>query len=331
NAIPATNKIAVNITFPFVVLVVVVSPDRRDHYYSEKEYPKIFYFLFLLCGNRYHAALSLNHKHGQGFMEFAYILSGLLVGFLVGLTGVGGGSLMTPLLVFLFGFAPTTAVGTDLLFASITKAGGVAVHHGKHRSVDWKIVRHLAMGSLPSALAVIFSLEYFAIPKDTIASVMAIALGFALILTALALLFRNRLMKASLESDSRNPARFGRWQTPATILVGVVLGVLVTLSSIGAGALGTVALFYLYPRLSTVRIVGTDLAHAIPLTAVAGLGHLHMGNVDFGLLGSLLVGSLPGIYVGSHLSARIPEYILRPALASVLMLIGVKFVWPVLA
>ncbi|WP_045226471.1 sulfite exporter TauE/SafE family protein [Methyloterricola oryzae] len=264
-------------------------------------------------------------------MDLAYIVSGLAVGLLVGLTGVGGGSLMTPLLVFLFGFAPTTAVGTDLLFASITKAGGVAVHHGTHGSVDWKIVRRLAYGSLPAALGVIFCLEYFDIPKATITSVITVALGVALILTAIALIFRNRLMKPSQHGDNQPVGRFERWQTPVTVLTGVLLGILVTLSSIGAGALGTVALFYLYPRLPTVRIVGTDLAHAIPLTAVAGLGHLHMGNVDFVLLGSLLVGSLPGIYVGSHLSARVPEHVLRPALASVLMLIGVKFVWPVLA
>lgn len=260
-------------------------------------------------------------------MTFAYIVSGLSVGLLVGLTGVGGGSLMTPLLVFLFGFAPNTAVGTDLLFASITKTGGVTVHHRNHRSVDWKIVGQLAMGSLPAALAVVFSLEYLDIPKSTISAIITHALGIALILTAFALFFRNRLMKAALESDSHQPGRFVRWQTPATILTGLLLGTLVTLSSIGAGALGTVALFYLYPRLPTVRIVGTDLAHAIPLTAVAGLGHLHMGNVDLALLGSLLIGSLPGIYVGSHLSAKVPEYYLRPFLASVLMLIGLKFVW----
>lgn len=264
-------------------------------------------------------------------MELAYIVSGLSVGFLVGLTGVGGGSLMTPLLVFLFGFAPNTAVGTDLLFASITKSGGVAVHHGNHGSVDWKIVGHLSLGSLPAALAVIFCLEYFDIPKSTVSTVITYALGVALILTGLALFFRNRLIKASLETDSHHPGRFLRWQAPATVLTGLMLGCLVTLSSIGAGALGTVALFYLYPRLPTIRIVGTDLAHAIPLTAVAGLGHMHMGNVDFALLGSLLVGSLPGIWIGSHLSAKIPEYVLRPTLASILMMIGVKFVWPLAA
>jgi uncharacterized membrane protein YfcA len=264
-------------------------------------------------------------------MGIAYIVSGLSVGFLVGLTGVGGGSLMTPLLVFLFGFAPTTAVGTDLLFASITKAGGVIVHHKNHGSVDWRIVRHLATGSIPAAIGVIWLLEYLDIEKSTISSVVTVALGIALILTAIALLFRNKLIKASLEADSHHPGRFDHWQTPATIFTGFVLGVLVTLSSIGAGALGTVALFYLYPRLTTIRIVGTDLAHAIPLTAVAGLGHLHMGNVDFNLLGSLLIGSIPGIWLGSMLSARVPERVLRPILASLLMVIGMKFVWPAIA
>jgi hypothetical protein len=264
-------------------------------------------------------------------MDFAYIVSGLSVGLLVGLTGVGGGSLMTPLLVFLFGFAPTTAVGTDLLFAAITKGGGVAVHHRNHGSVEWRIVRLLCMGSLPAAVAVILALEFLDIPRKTLASVMGNALGVALILTAFALFFRNRLKRAGLETDSHDPGRFHRFQAPATVLAGLVLGVLVTLSSVGAGALGTVALFFLYPRLPALRIVGTDLAHAIPLTAIAGLGHLHLGNVDFLLLGSLLIGSLPGIWVGSHLSAKIPEYVLRPLLASVLMLIGVKFVWPMLA
>lgn len=264
-------------------------------------------------------------------MDYAYIVSGLSVGLLVGLTGVGGGSLMTPLLVFLFGFAPTTAVGTDLLFAAITKSGGVAVHHRNHGSVEWKIVGLMCLGSLPAAVAVIFGLEYFDIPKKTIAAVMSNALGVALILTALALFFRNRLRKPVGPTDEHDPGRFHHLQAPTTIMVGLVLGVLVTLSSVGAGALGTVALFFLYPRLPTLRVVGTDLAHAIPLTAVAGLGHLHMGNVDFALLGSLLIGSLPGIWVGSHLSAKIPEYFLRPLLASVLMLIGVKFVWPMFA
>jgi uncharacterized membrane protein YfcA len=263
----------------------------------------------------------------HNLINFQYIVSGMLVGALVGITGVGGGSLMTPLIVFLFGFPASTAVGTDLLFASITKGGGVLVHHRNHQSVEWKIVAWLALGSLPSALVVLGLLEHFGSRNPEVTKIINFSLGTALILTALSLFFRHRLMKAGQETESHAPARFAHLQVPLTVTLGIVLGSLVTLSSVGAGALGTVALLFLYPRLPTLKIVGTDLAHAIPLTAVAGLGHLHMGNVNFMLLGSLLIGSLPGIYVGSHLSAKIPERILRPVLASVLMLIGLKFVW----
>ena len=259
-------------------------------------------------------------------MDMGYIISGMSVGVLVGLTGVGGGSLMTPLLVFLFGFAPTTAVGTDLLFAAITKSGGVLVHHRKHRSVEWKIVLQLALGSLPAAALVLYLLQNVVKKDEAITAAITTTLGVALILTAAALILRGRLAKKSPVLRKTHGERFGRWQAPLTVLVGLVLGVLVTLSSVGAGALGTVALLFLYPRLATVRIVGTDLAHAIPLTAVAGLGHWYMGNVDFTLLGSLLIGSLPGIYVGSHLSGKIPERIMRPILATLLLIVGLKFV-----
>jgi uncharacterized membrane protein YfcA len=267
-------------------------------------------------------------------MNLAYTVSGFTVGLLVGVTGVGGGSLMTPLLVFLFGFNPAVAVGTDLLFAAITKTGGVWVHHGKHGSVDWKIVGWLALGSLPFAVGTLFVLKYFmAIGKETTGTI-TFTLGIALVLTACALFVRSVLLNraAKLEpiddehSNPQNAARFKHLQIPATVLIGAVLGVLVTLSSVGAGALGTVALLFLYPRMTTLKIVGTDLAHAIPLTAVAGIGHLSLGNVDLVLLGSLLIGSLPGIWLGSHLSAKIPERFLRPVLASILMLIGFKFI-----
>jgi uncharacterized protein len=263
--------------------------------------------------------------------DLAQIISGLLVGFLVGLTGVGGGSLMTPILVFIFGYAPKAAVGTDLLFAAITKSGGVFVHHGKHRSVEWRIVLKLCLGSIPAALLVIYLLENVFTKEEAVTAAITFSLGVALIFTSLALFVRNRLIARRKQDETAverltHRERFGRWQGLLTTLVGLVLGVLVTLSSVGAGALGTIALIFLYPRLATVRIVGTDLAHAIPLTAVAGLGHLHMGNVDLGLLGSLLMGSLPGIYLGSHLSAKIPEKVLRPILATLLMVIGVKFV-----
>jgi len=267
-------------------------------------------------------------------MNLAYTISGFTVGLLVGVTGVGGGSLMTPLLVFLFGFNPAVAVGTDLLFAAITKTSGVWVHHGKHGSVDWKIVGWLALGSLPFAVITLFVLKHLmTIGKETTGAI-TFTLGIALVLTACALFVRTVLLNRATKlkpiddehSNPENAARFKHLQIPATILIGAVLGVLVTLSSVGAGALGTVALLFLYPRMTTLKIVGTDLAHAIPLTAVAGIGHLSLGNVDVVLLGSLLIGSLPGIWVGSHLSAKIPERFLRPVLASILMLIGLKFV-----
>lgn len=259
-------------------------------------------------------------------MDIGFIISGFLVGMLVGITGVGGGSLMTPLLVFLFGFKPVVAVGTDLLFAAITKTGGVFVHHGRHKSVDWRIVSLLAAGSLPASVATLFVLNHYAKIGKEITHVITFSLGIALILTALALIFRSKLQKVGKSSEEHVPGRFHHLQAPATVLTGLILGALVTLSSVGAGALGTVALLFLYPRLSTLKIVGTDLAHAIPLTAVAGFGHWQLGHVDFTLLGSLLVGSLPGIWIGSHISAKIPEKVLRPVLAGVLMLIGFKFV-----
>lgn len=259
-------------------------------------------------------------------MDIGYIFSGLLVGLLVGITGVGGGSLMTPLLVFLFSFKPAVAVGTDLLFAAITKTGGVWVHHGSHKSVEWRIVGLLSLGSLPASLCTIMVLRHFAAIGKEITHVITFTLGIALILTALALIFRSRLQKVGLETQSHEPSRFAHLQAPATVAIGLILGVLVTMSSVGAGALGTVALLFLYPRMHTLKIVGTDLAHAIPLTTLAGIGHLSMGNVNFALLGSLLLGSMPGIWIGSHLSAKIPEKVLRPILATVLMLIGFKFV-----
>ncbi|WFP49344.1 sulfite exporter TauE/SafE family protein [Methylomonas sp. EFPC3] len=267
-------------------------------------------------------------------MNLMYTLSGFAVGLLVGITGVGGGSLMTPLLVFLFGFKPAVAVGTDLLYASITKTAGVFVHHGKHGSVDWKIVGWLGLGSLPFAGATLYVLKnLMAVGKETTGAI-TFTLGVALLLTACALLVRSLLLRKAAKqqidddhSTQENSGRFSpRWEKIATVLTGAVLGVLVTLSSVGAGALGTVALLFLYPRMSTLKVVGTDLAHAIPLTAVAGLGHLSLGNFDLDLLISLLLGSVPGIWIGSHLSAKIPEHVLRPVLATLLLVIGTKFV-----
>lgn len=259
-------------------------------------------------------------------MELGYTLSGLLVGFLVGLTGVGGGSLMTPLLVFLFNIPPVKAVGTDLLFASITKAGGIWVH-GKLGNIDWRIVGLLSAGSLPAAVLTIQLLQHIGENHDINAlnKLVTTTLGFALILTSLALLFKRNIQQWGKRVKGKVPGAM-RWRPAVTVLGGAILGTLVSMTSVGAGALGVAALFFLYPALATTRIVGTDIAHAVPLTAVAGLGHLHMGTVDLSLLGSLLLGSLPGIFLGSRLSAHIPERVMRPILASMLMLIGFKFV-----
>ena len=250
-----------------------------------------------------------------------YALSGLLVGLLVGMTGIGGGSLMTPLLVFVFGFDPKVAVGTDLLFAAITKSKGVWVHHGGHGSVEWRIVGLLASGSIPSALAVLYLLEHIQVERAFITAVI----GIASVLTGAAMFYYDQLQRQNVVIRESKPDWIGSWRAPITVATGAGVGVLVTLSSVGAGAIGTIALLFLYPRLATVRIVGTDLAHAVPLTALAGLGYWHMGSVNFALLAALLVGSLPGIYMGSHLSAKVPDKVLRPVLASLLLGIGLKF------
>ncbi len=255
----------------------------------------------------------------------AYTLSGFVVGFIVGLTGVGGGSLMTPLLVLVFGINPTLAVGTDLLYAAITKCGGILVHH-RQRTISWRIVRLMMTGSLPGAVLTWLSLRHFQSKGLDYTALITTTLGIALILTSLVLLFKRGLLKLSQQEPFEAVRAVHRQlKQPATVAVGFVIGVLVTLSSVGAGALGAAALFFLYPRLPAVTIVGSDLAHAVPLTAMAGLGHVQLGSVDFVLLGSLLLGSLPGIYLGSHLGVRLPEHIVRPILASMLMLIGVRF------
>lgn len=251
-------------------------------------------------------------------------LSGFAVGLLVGLTGVGGGSLMTPLLVLLFGFKPATAVGTDLLYAALTKGGGSWVHH--HRgNIDWRIAQRLALGSVPAAAATLLFLSRLGAQSHAAAGLISVALGVALLLTAASLAFRQRLLRIARRRGSGNSFATRHVGT-ATVAVGAVVGVLVTVSSVGAGALGVTALTFLYPQLATRRIVGTDIAHAVPLTLVAGLGHWWLGTVDVVLLGSLLVGSLPGIALGAHFAARVPEAALRSLLASVLLLIGGKLI-----
>jgi uncharacterized membrane protein YfcA len=251
-------------------------------------------------------------------INFYQSLSGFLVGVIVGLTGVGGGSLMTPLLVLLFGIHPATAVGTDLLQAAITKAGGTFVHSKKKR-VDWRITALLAAGSLPSAIITMLGVHAFTNGLGS-AKIITTILGVALILTAVALALRSR-MRRYLKARGRE---FLPRHPGFTIATGAVLGVLVSLSSVGAGALGVTALVFLYPQLPAQRIVASDLAHAVPLTLIAGVGHWFYGDVDWILLMSLLVGSLPGIYIGSHLVGHIPEKILRVILVAMLLLIGAR-------
>ncbi|MEW9900145.1 sulfite exporter TauE/SafE family protein [Chitinivorax sp. PXF-14] len=257
-------------------------------------------------------------------MELVYVLSGLAVGFIVGMTGVGGGSLMTPILLF-FGVSPTTAVGTDLLYAAITKAGGVVVHH-KHRNIDWRLTGRLALGSVPAAILTLWVLHHLHTDVQAMNVLIKRTLGFALFVTAIAIIFKQQLLKFAQRHAGDWLQMSDRKLAVLTVLTGVTLGVIVTLTSIGAGALGTVALFMLYPLIPTVRLVGTEIAHAVPLTLVAGLGHAGLGNIDWHLLGNLLCGSLPGIYIGSHLSGGVPDKVLRPALAIMLAIVGAKLV-----
>lgn len=256
-------------------------------------------------------------------MELALVVSGFLTGAIVGMTGVGGGAIMTPVLILLLGIAPSTAVGTDLLFATITKLVAVKVH-GSRGTIDWQVVRRMAVGSIPAACVTLLVLYLLSAGRDAGAVIMP-ALGLALVLTAVAMMFRTSLQDLGKRWRVGTPADFKRVQPGLTVLAGVALGVMVTMTSIGAGALGTVMLVYLYPlRLTPSRLVGTDLAHAIPVAFIAGLGHLALGNVNFGLLGWLLLGSLPGVWLGSHLSVKAPDAILRHAIAVILLIVGAR-------
>ncbi|PPD42150.1 MAG: hypothetical protein CTY15_12595 [Methylocystis sp.] len=259
----------------------------------------------------------------QGLQAFnpLYSLSGFVVGTLVGFTGVGGGSLMTPILVLIFGITPTTAVGTDLLYAAITKSNGTLVH-ALNGTVDWRITRRLAYGSVPATIVTLLTLAWLGKAAGHAANgLVTSALGFALLLTAAAILFRKWILDhIAHRLDDLSDQRIGL----LTVTLGVFLGVLVSVSSVGAGAVGMTVLLALYPRMQTVRLVGSDIAHAVPLTFIAGFGHWLMGGVDWLLLFSLLVGSLPGIAIGSHLAARVPDHYLRPALATMMAAVGVK-------
>jgi uncharacterized membrane protein YfcA len=247
-----------------------------------------------------------------------YSLSGFVVGLLVGMTGVGGGALMTPILILLFGVHPATAVGTDLLYAAATKTGGSLVH-GLARSIDWSVVRRLATGSIPATIVTLGVLSHFNLRGEAARDLITLVLSGALFATACVLVFGNPIVAAYRsrvgELDRQHTAI-------STVLVGSLLGVLVSISSVGAGALGVIALIMLYPRLPMAKIVGSDIAHAVPLTLIAGIGHWIMGSVDWHIIGSLLAGSLPGIFIGSYFAIRIPERALRVVLAMTLFVVA---------
>lgn len=259
-------------------------------------------------------------------MDLAHALSGFLVGLLVGVTGVGGGSLMAPLLILIFGVAPATAIGTDLWFAGTTKTVGGAIHHAKNNA-DLKVVGRLMAGSLPAALATlaIMNANHWGQVSH---GWLPIALGLVLLATASATIARPTLHRWVLSKRRQQGFRgASRLQLVMTILAGALLGVLVTLTSVGAGALGATLLVFLYPvRLDAKQIVGTDIVHAIPLTFVAGLGHLLIGSVDGHLLLNLLIGSIPGIVIGSLLVQKVSERLVRIALAGVLIIAGARLV-----
>jgi uncharacterized protein len=254
-----------------------------------------------------------------GRMDILAVISGFAVGAIVGMTGVGGGSLMTPLLIGFFKLHPAVAIGTDLWFAAITKSGGAWAHH-KYGHVDYRVTGLLLVGSLPATLCTIALMHFTGLTKGWAAS-LTVALGIALLLTAVAVAYRQVWLKVGLQLE--------RWLPPSrktgfTIASGVLLGVLVSLSSIGAGAIGATLLLLLYPRLPAQKIVGTDIAHAVPLTLVAGIGHATLGHIDWALLAALLVGSLPGIWLGARLTKSMPERWVRAVLSVSLVTAGLK-------
>jgi uncharacterized membrane protein YfcA len=256
-------------------------------------------------------------------LTWPYTLSGALVGLLVGLTGVGGGSLMTPLLTLLFSVPPSVAVGTDLAFASITKGFGTAAHRF-HGNVRWDIVTYLCIGSITTALFSLVLMKILGEMGDAGHQFIRISIGISVLLTALSLVFRKRMLNwIDVHPHYQLQGSRLKW---ATIFVGCITGVLVTVSSIGAGAIGATLILLLYPRLQPSQVAGTDVAYAVPLTAIAGLGHWWLGNVHFDLLAGLLLGSIPSIWLGAHLAKHLPERMTRIALITTLTLVGIKMV-----
>ena len=252
-------------------------------------------------------------------MDWVAVASGFGVGAIVGLTGVGGGSLMTPLLIAVFKLNPAVAIGTDLWFAAITKSGG-AVAHQRHGHVDYRITGLLLAGSVPASIATIVWMHWVGLSKAGMAT-LTWSLGIALLLTAVTVAYRQVWHVVGLKLEVWLPERRKR---AATVVSGIALGVLVSLSSVGAGAIGATLILLLYPRLPARRLVGTDIAHAVPLTLVAGIGHASLGHIDWQLLMALLIGSLPGIWLGAQLTRIMPERVVRTLLCVSLVTAGIK-------
>jgi uncharacterized membrane protein YfcA len=259
-------------------------------------------------------------------MDGLIVVAGAATGLLVGMTGVGGGALMTPLLLLVFGIAPMTAVGTDLWFAATTKLVASRVHHGLGL-VDWQVVRRLWAGSLTASLVSMLWLSFNPV-NQAWSGFWTSGIAVVVLLTAVGMVLQGPLHAYGRKLRLTEANHFKAWQLPLTIVAGAVLGVLVSFTSIGAGALGAVFLTYLYPlRLTPSRLIATDIVHAIPLAIFAGLGHLILGNVNFALLGNLLAGSVPGVILGAMLSSRLPDSLLRWVLGFVLFIVGGKLLW----
>jgi hypothetical protein len=254
-------------------------------------------------------------------MDWTATLSGFGIGAIIGLTGVGGGSLMTPLLLTVFRLPPAVAIGTDLFFAAITKTSGSVAHH-RHGHVDYRILFQLLAGSIPAAIATIALMHFTGVTKAW-ASTLSFALGIALLLTAVTVAYKQAWQAVGVRLERViTPER----KTALTVACGVILGVLVSLSSIGAGAIGATLILILNPRLEAKRLVGTDIAHAVPLTLVAGIGHATLGHVDWALLASLLIGSIPGIWIGAQLTRKLPDRLVRTLLCLSLVTAGLKVI-----
>jgi uncharacterized membrane protein YfcA len=262
-------------------------------------------------------------------MDLAFSLAGLVVGLAVGATGVGGGSLMTPILILFYGITPSVAVGTDLIYASISKAFGVGLH-SRNGSLDWKLVGWMSLGSVPAALLTLLFLHHQA-PGKELDQLIKLTLSIAIVVTALFTVFQDWIMALLRRSPGKAEAvESSSWQKPLTVVCGVLIGALVTISSVGAGVIGMMMLLLLYPKHPPIRLVGSDLAHAVLITAIAGAGHAGLGSVNWPMLGSLLIGALPGIYVGTRIGFKLNAKALKKVISALLIVVGGTMLWKAL-